>query len=104
MRLGEGDSFVTAAKFFGVLPALPLAEDCDKAKLAGYVKAVADTATPPITDTYSQGKWLGKLATLIPIADQCGADPAAEAMRAQLRTRMEEWLNPRDASGATRKS
>jgi endoglucanase Acf2 len=105
MRLAEGESFVTTAKFFGVLPALPLAADCDKVKLAAYVKTVADAATPPITDTYSQGKWLGKLATLIPIAEQCGAEASADAMRMQLKTRMEEWLNPRDAGGgATRKS
>jgi len=105
MKLGEGDSFVTASRFFGVLPALPMGVDCDKAKLAGMIKAEADSPTPPVRDTYAEGKWLGKLATLIPIAEQCGADSAAETMRTKLKTRLEQWLNPREpAAGSARKS
>ena len=50
---------------------------------------------------------MGTLATLIPIAEECGgaSDASAQTMRDHLRARLEQWLNPRDATGAsTRKT
>jgi endoglucanase Acf2 len=104
MKLAEADAFETVMRFPGVLPALPLAPDCDTAKLTGYLNEVADAPVPGIGDTYSPGKWLGKLATLIPVAEECGDAAAAGKMRDHLRTRLEQWLNPRDASGVPRAS
>ena len=103
MKLAEGKSFETVMRFPGVLPAPPLAPDGDAARLKALVDEVARAPVPGIGDTYSQGKWLGKLATLVPIAEECGDISAADSMRGELRKRLGEWLNPRDASGAVRK-
>jgi endoglucanase Acf2 len=104
MKVAEGNSFETVMRFPGLLPALPPAPDCDAAKLKALLDDVARAPVPGIGDTYSQGKWLGKLATIIPIAEECDDTPAADAMRDLLRVRLEEWLNPRDASGNLRKT
>ena len=50
-------------------------------------------------DTYWEGKLLGKLATLIPIAEQAGDEPAAAQFRDELRRRLEQWFTPTDAGG-----
>jgi endoglucanase Acf2 len=100
MRLVEGESFTTTMKYYGVLPALPMAADCDKTLLAGYIKATADAPIRPVSDTYGDGKWMGALATLMPIAQQCGADASAQTMRDHLKARLEQWLNPRSAATA----
>jgi endoglucanase Acf2 len=99
MKLGEGESFKTTMRFPGVLPALPDSGALDKTKLASYIKNEADQAMPPVKDTYAEGKWLGKLATLIPIAEQCGADAAATTMRDHLKARLEHWSNPSEQAG-----
>jgi endoglucanase Acf2 len=101
MLLVEGDSFTTSMKYYGVLPALPTAADCDKVKLAAYIQSTADAPSRGISDTYGDGKWMGTLATLIPIAEECGgsADASAQTMRDHLRARLEQWLNPREAAG-----
>jgi endoglucanase Acf2 len=98
MKLGEGESIVTTMRFPGVLPALPDAGAADKAKMAAYIKAEADAGVPPVRDTYGEGKWLGKLATLIPIAEQCGDEAAANTMRGQIQTRLEQWFNPKQGA------
>ena len=56
-------------------------------KMAAYLKEEVEAKTPAIGDTYADGKWMGKIATLIPIAEQYRAGrrrqgarrPAAEA-------------------------
>lgn len=100
MKLGEGESFVTAMRFPGVLPALPETAGVDKAKLAGYIDAEANAGLPPVRDTYGEGKWLGKLATLIPMAEQCGDESAAHTMRGHLKARLEQWFNPKQGARA----
>jgi endoglucanase Acf2 len=95
MKLGEGESFTTTMRFPGVLPALPISPGIDQAKIAALIKPEAAEPLPPVRDTYGEGKWLGKLATLIPIAEQCNDESDAAAMRDHLKTRLEQWLNPK---------
>lgn len=100
MKLGEGESFVTSMRFPGVLPALPMSAGVDKAKIAALIKGEAAAPLPPVRDTYGEGKWLGKLATLIPIAEQCDDENDAAAMRNHLKARLEQWFNPRGGANS----
>jgi len=100
MKLGEGASFATRMTFSGVLPCLPNAGGCDKARLAAYVNADAAAPTPPVKDTYWEGKHLGKLATLLAIAEQFGLDEARSSLAAKLRERLEHWLTATTREGA----
>jgi len=101
MRLAAGDRFATTMRFPGVLPALPDVGACDRARLGGYLAEAAakPPADPP--DTYWQGKALGALASLVPIAEQAAKPEVAERLRDVLRARLETWLA---APGAPPKS
>jgi endoglucanase Acf2 len=92
MKLVAGPSFTTRLTYPGVLPALPLAGKLDRALLNRYLDEEAGQKLPPRGDTYWDGKWLGKRATLIPLAEQAGNRRAAESLRAALRSRLESWL------------
>jgi endoglucanase Acf2 len=99
MKMGRGSSFETRVAYPGVLPTLPLAKGCDRAKLADLISAEVARDEPAIKDAYWEGKYLGKLASLTPIAEQVGETTAANAFRDQLRQRLEYWLNAADESG-----
>lgn len=57
---------------------------------------VATPAQP--ADTYFGGKWLGRLATLMSIASQVGADNTAKAITAKLVAALDEWTAPNGCS------
>lgn len=99
MKLREGSSFATEMRFPGVLPALPKAAACDKERLAGYLKAEAGKRDEPLRDTYGEGKWLGKLATLAPLAEQYQLDDDAKALRERLAKRLERWFTAASSEG-----
>jgi len=101
MKLAQGTTFSTQMKFHGVLPALPDAGGCDRARLAAYVKADAARPTPSTkdTDTYGEGKLLGRLAALAPIAEQCGLEDVAASVRKKVRERLEQWFTAAGAGG-----
>jgi endoglucanase Acf2 len=98
MKLAEGASFRTTMRFAGVLPALPNA-GVDKQRLAAYMKEEVERKVPPVSDTYAEGKWLGRNATLIPIAEQYGLDEAAGALRERVQNRLEEWFTASTGAG-----
>ena len=78
MKLAEGDSFRTTMRFPGVLPALPNVGGADKERIAGLPEGEVEAPRRPESPTpTADGKWLGKIATLIPIAEQYGQDDAA---------------------------
>jgi len=104
MKLAAGKTFETRMTFPGVLPALPDAGGCDKARLARLVEKEAQAKTGGVRDTYAEGKRLGRLAALVPIAEQAGADEAASKFLAELRTRLEGWLAATDAGGQPKKA
>ncbi|OHB67008.1 MAG: hypothetical protein A2V70_01125 [Planctomycetes bacterium RBG_13_63_9] len=92
MKLGAGSSFTTRMAFPGVLPSLPDAGDYDRAVLDGYLNEEAERATAGVRDTYWEGKRLGRLATLIPIAEQTGNRQAESRLRDELNRRLAFWL------------
>jgi endoglucanase Acf2 len=93
MKLAEGTTFHTTMRFPGVLPGLPRVEAVDQEKVAAYLLKDVGGKAPPIRDTYAEGKWLGKLATLIPLAEQYGQAETARTLRDQLRQRLESWFS-----------
>ena len=99
MKLAEGTSFKTTMRYPGVLPALPNVGGADKQRLAAYLKEEVAAAVPAVNDTYAEGKWLGKVATLIPVAEQYGQDEAAKILGERLRKRLEDWFTAADAGG-----
>jgi len=100
MKLGAGEAFTTVMRFPGVLPALP-GRGCDKALLLKYLTDPAALPTKNAPDTYWQGKTLGDMASLVPLAEQAGRKDLASKFRKALAGRLEHWLT---APGRTRKS
>ena len=99
MRLVEGKQFVTQMKFPGVLPCLPEVGGCDRARMAELLRRELERPVEGPKDTYWEGKWLGRAATLIPIAEQYGQAEVAAALADRARQRLEQWLTATDAGG-----
>ncbi|MFD7609900.1 glycosyl hydrolase [Streptomyces sp. NPDC059828] len=94
MKVREGTSFTTTQKANGVLPGLPSATGVDKARLKTYINDVLTQGDPfsGAIDTYWTGKALGKLAQLVPLADQVGDTADRDKLLTLLKGRMEEWF------------
>ncbi|WP_406369514.1 glycosyl hydrolase [Streptomyces sp. NBC_00647] len=94
MKVREGTSFTTVQDVNGVLPGLPSAAGVDKAKLKTYINDVLTQGDPlsGAVDTYWTGKALGKLAQLVPIADQIGDTADRDKLLDLIKGRMEEWF------------
>jgi endoglucanase Acf2 len=103
MKLGSGSSFATRMTFPGVLPALPEAGGCSKARMAELFRPEVEKNQSNIADTYWNGKRLGKLATLIPIAEQYGLTGEADTLRERLRGQLEAWLSAAGPDGQPKK-
>ncbi|RDG36176.1 glycosyl hydrolase [Streptomyces corynorhini] len=100
MKVREGASFTTEQASSGVLPALPESSGVDTARLKGYLDEVAGAADPfsGATDTYWTGKALGKLAQLVPVADQIGESATRDKLLGLIKDRLEEWFTAGGAS------
>lgn len=99
MKVAEGSLFTTKMKFHGVLPSLPDRGTYNRSTLATYIdQAEAETYNGP-QDTYWYGKYLGKLATLAPIAEQVGDTIAANAFRNTMKNGLQNWLKASDSAG-----
>ncbi|WP_182876124.1 glycosyl hydrolase [Microbispora sp. H10670] len=94
MKLREGTSFTTAQTFHGVLPSLPDLGAYDRTRLGDYVRQEANAADPwkGATDTYWTGKALGRLAQLVPIADQLGDTASRDRLLGLLKGELESWF------------
>lgn len=124
MKLIEGTSFQTVAKFPGVLPCLPNVGGADAERIRAYLTDEAKLPEPPPKDTYWDGKWLGRTATLVPIAEQyadvlagdrkgaakkagggrASDDKAGKVLLDRVRRRLEDWFTATDPSGAAQQS
>ena len=100
MKLAAGTSFTTRMPMFGVLPSLPVTESIDREWLDRYIDEEANRPESGTKDTYWEGKRLGKLATLAPMAEQTGNVKAAAAFRDELKQRLEGWFTPTTLQGA----
>ncbi|WP_106766150.1 glycosyl hydrolase [Paenibacillus faecalis] len=99
MKTGEGTSFQTKMKYTGVLPSLPDKGSYNRDKLAQYIEDIKDEDYYGAPDTYSVGKYLGKLTTLVPIAEQIGEVEAAEKLHNKIKFILEDWLTAHDPLG-----
>ncbi|MBT2401444.1 glycosyl hydrolase [Streptomyces sp. ISL-100] len=94
MKVREGRSFTTSQRASGVLPALPQSSGVDKARLRGYLTEAANAADPfsGATDTYWTGKALGRLAQLVPLADQIGEAAVRDKLLGLMKGRLQDWF------------
>lgn len=100
MKVREGTSFTTRQKAAPVLPGLPRTGAVDTARLRAYLSEVANSSDPfsGATDTYWTGKALGKLAQLVPLADQIGETAVRDKLIGLLKGRLQEWFTAGGAS------
>ncbi|MGW0120611.1 glycosyl hydrolase [Streptomyces sp. NPDC003327] len=94
MKVRASASFTTAQKAAPVLPALPRTGGVDAARLRGYLNEVANASDPfsGAVDTYWTGKALGKLAQLVPVADQMGEGAVRDKLLGLIKGRLQEWF------------
>ncbi len=94
MKVREGTSFSTSQKAAAVLPALPKSNGVDTARLRGYLNDVVNASDPfsGAVDTYWTGKALGRLAQLVPVADQIGETGIRDRMLNLMKGRLQDWF------------
>ncbi|MFG2332579.1 glycosyl hydrolase [Streptomyces sp. NPDC048604] len=94
MKVREGTAFTTVQKAAPVLPGLPRTGDVDAARLRGHLNEVVSAADPfsGATDTYWTGKALGRLAQLVPLADQIGETATRDRLLTLLKGRLQDWF------------
>lgn len=102
MKLAQGNEFTTRMKFPGVLPALPDAGGRTPAQIQPLLDAELNRVVTPAPDTYWNGKQIGKLTTLIPIAELYGLTNAANTMRERMRGQIEDWFSAIGPNGAAK--
>ncbi|CAL9613284.1 hypothetical protein SUDANB15_05654 [Streptomyces sp. enrichment culture] len=100
MKVREGASFTTRQKAAPVLPGLPRTSAVDTARLRAHLSEVANSSDPfsGATDTYWTGKALGRLAQLVPLADQIGETAVRDKLVGLLKGRLQEWFTAGGAS------
>lgn len=102
IRLAEAESFTIRLPYSGVLSALPLPDDHETIRplLLDYV--ARDSFFPlfygniRMPDSYADGKSFGRLAALLPVAEQLGEQEAAGTLLEALKERLERWFTPDD--------
>ncbi|MDJ0462677.1 glycosyl hydrolase [Streptomyces sp. H27-C3] len=94
MKVREAASFSTSQRASGVLPALPKSSGVETARLRGYLNEVANASDPfsGATDTYWTGKALGRLAQLVPVADQIGETANRDKLLGLMKGRLQDWF------------
>ncbi|MER7518332.1 glycosyl hydrolase [Streptomyces sp. NPDC126499] len=94
MKVREAASFTTAQKASAVLPALPRTNGVDTARLRAYLGETANASDPfsGAVDTYWTGKALGKLAQLVPVADQIGEGAIRDKLLGLIKGRLQDWF------------
>jgi len=100
MKVANFSSNTTGTRYLGVLPALPTPKD-SFATLGPMVEAYfKDLTTREKTfessDSYWNGKELGKISEVIQIADQIGRDKIRDALVKLLQKRLESWFDGTD--------
>jgi endoglucanase Acf2 len=103
MKLAAGTSFATRMTFPGVLPVLTDAGGVDRQRMAGLLRPELERAPAKVTDTYWNGKELGRLATLVAIADQYEFKDDAAKLRQRLQADLENWFTASGQDGQRKK-
>ncbi|GAB2496418.1 glycosyl hydrolase [Nocardiopsis aegyptia] len=96
MRVVEGASFTTELTTQGVMPSLPTVDSADHDRMRALIDEVLaeEAHFPSPGDTYWDGKALGRLAQLVPIADSIGHTEARDQLLDLVKGRLEAWLSP----------
>ncbi|NQW99968.1 glycoside hydrolase family 81, partial [bacterium] len=92
MKIGHGTEFVTEVPVQGVLPVFPAEGIKDKARMLTYLKEEAAKKPGDFADTYWEGKYLGRLATLSGIAEMAGAPELQKGFVDEIKRRLENWF------------
>ncbi|MFI8194217.1 glycosyl hydrolase [Streptomyces sp. NPDC085946] len=100
MKVRESTSFTTRQKAAPVLPVLPKTSAVDTSRLRAQLSEVANASDPfnGAKDTYWTGKALGRLAQLVPLADQIGETAVRDKLVGLLKGRLQEWFTAGGAS------
>jgi len=97
MKVISGSSFQVTTTYQGILPWFPDTGGCEGTALYGMVNDVLNegVGNPPkySADTYWGGKYMGKLANLLPIAEQINHNAAVSEFKAIMKTALEDWLS-----------
>ena len=93
MKLARGSEFQTIHPFPGLLPVLPNTGGVDRQRMLSLLAAEAAREPERPKDTYWEGKWLGRTATLANIAGQYGDQESADEFLGRLRERLEDWFS-----------
>jgi endoglucanase Acf2 len=101
MRLVRGAGFATTLTYPGLLPALPAVAPADPARQAALLDDELARAKSPPLDSYWEAKLLGRLATLVPLAEEAGPEQARRLVDALAR-RLERRFTALDATGAVK--
>ncbi|MEV4616544.1 glycosyl hydrolase [Kitasatospora sp. NPDC049258] len=101
MKVREGSAFTTVQSVNGVLPSLPDVGGYDRAALGALVREQANAADPFLgaTDTYWTGKALGRLAQLVPIADQLGDAATRDKLLSLIKGKLQTWFKGTGSPG-----
>jgi endoglucanase Acf2 len=92
MKIGQGTGFVTEVPVQGVLPMFPAEGIKDRQRLLGYLRAEATKEPAEFADTYWEGKYLGRLATLSGIAEAAGEPALQKGFVDEIKRRLENWF------------
>lgn len=92
MKVGEGSEFVTEVPIQGVLPLFPAEGIGNRERMLGYLRKEAETKSPEFADTYWEGKYLGRLATLSGVAEAAGDADLQKRFVTELKRRLENWF------------
>jgi endoglucanase Acf2 len=101
MKLFAGDAFETKLSFGGVLPVMPVVASVDKSLLEKYVREVAwspdlfpvGLQPKPDRDTYWTGKSMGKVATVMQLADMIGDKKDHAFLLRALENELQDWFD-----------
>ena len=97
MKLREGSTFSVTWPFIGVLPVFP-DKGYDKATLTSYINS--ETGYNLYNgDTYNTGKSMGRVAQLIPIANQIGNASARDVFLQKLKDKLQAWFSASSGKG-----
>jgi endoglucanase Acf2 len=101
MKLFAGDAFETKVAFEGVLPVIPVVQSVDRSLLEKYVREVAwapdlfpvGLQPKPDRDTYWTGKSLGRVSTVMQLADAIGDTKDKAFLLRALENELQDWFD-----------
>ncbi|MEK8128741.1 glycosyl hydrolase [Paenibacillus filicis] len=94
MKTLSGTSFTTTMTYQGILPYLPAVGSYDNTTLNNLIETVRQEPNHTVgaKDTYWLGKYLGRIANLLPIAQQAGNAAAVSNFQSYLETTLSNNL------------